>query len=318
MGTYKITPTSTASGVLSYRDQSNILHNTTPDSSVINNITSGAWIPNGVMYNLLSGFPGAQSGSITCTPNDNAIYLDGSSTPTNINSLPVGFNVTSAKYTPGITSPLTTNTTESNVGAQTASPAAVINYNSSLVSLNDVLATQFGVIWTINDANNGEIDTSSQLITGNYNIISTQWTIINLTRPGATNFAAGEHGKLYNSYTHFDTITSIQVRKVDGTILKIPSSDFIDQTPLFIIFPIPDNPGSPGDMPTISPVDNGTNFIGSALAGSITIVVIDRSGLYLGSDSLRYDTVYVNSGTDATTENLAIPQPFFKTGFIGG
>lgn len=148
---------------------------------------------------------------------------------------------------------------------------------------------------------------------GAYTIISSSWVFDNLTRPGATNYAPGERVKLHSSpegsYTQFDQVTSINIT---NTVI----TSFDTQTTTEIIFTIPSNtsPSSPVDYLFIS----GTAFTGMAFVGPITIITLNASGIYEFAGSARVDSIYTNSALDGSTTDYSIPEPYFKTGFIGG
>ena len=48
------------------------------------------------------------------------------------------------------------------------------------------------------------------------------------------------------------------------------------------------------------------------------VVVADASGIYTLTPSKTNDTLYVSTINGNTTEDVKFPQPFVKTGFIGG
>src|SRR5207244_8786765 len=129
MSTFKILPhLSSSVGLLTYNDQFGVHQNTTPSAATILNIITGAWSSNGILFNLINGVGGsATSGSVNCLPDANKISLNGGAY-IDENHLPPGFTVLTAVYTPGISAPLTTNTSKSYYGAANISPAAVINF----------------------------------------------------------------------------------------------------------------------------------------------------------------------------------------------
>lgn len=65
------------------------------------------------------------------------------------------------------------------------------------------------------------------------------------------------------------------------------------------------------------PNDDGTQFSGSVPLGTLNIAVADTSGIYNISRGKKTDTLYDPARNGASNE-VAIPKPFAKTGFIGG
>jgi len=59
-----------------------------------------------------------------------------------------------------------------------------------------------------------------------------------------------------------------------------------------------------------------TKFTGSVLLGTFEIMIADASGIYNITPNKTSDTLY--SQNSLTTEEVKIPTPFIKTGFIGG
>lgn len=90
----------------------------------------------------------------------------------------------------------------------------------------------------------------------------------------------------------------------------------VDQTETLFTFYLPvacDGAGSTAIMAT----GDGTQFSGSVSLGSLIILLTDHSGIYTLVPGKSNDTLY-SSLRDGTTKNVKIPNPFIKTGFIGG
>lgn len=68
----------------------------------------------------------------------------------------------------------------------------------------------------------------------------------------------------------------------------------------------------PPPNPEISPVMSGFEFGGDATFQILT----DASGIYTLTPGVYHDELYQRIGTEASTINVMIPNPFFKTGFI--
>lgn len=63
----------------------------------------------------------------------------------------------------------------------------------------------------------------------------------------------------------------------------------------------------------------GTIFDGAVLLGTLTVLLVPNpSGIYRIIIDKRNDTLYLDSPSGPTTEDVAIPEPFGETGFIGG
>ncbi len=110
-------------------------------------------------------------------------------------------------------------------------------------------------------------------------------------------------------------ITEIQLWNEDQ-VITIPTSDFIEWTYLTIIFILPEM--EEGVDLSVVAVINSTQFTGSVVLGSLSVIAANRSGVYRIIPDQRHDTLYVDSSVSGTTENVVIPSPFIKTGFIGG
>lgn len=146
-------------------------------------------------------------------------------------------------------------------------------------------------------------------IIGNYAIISTKWVLSNLTNPGKS-FRPGDTGKLTSSDLSYDFsfMTEIDISST------ITITTFTTITPAAITFVIP--PNTPTN--TYTPTIKSTQFSGFATLGPLTVIPADSSGIYTIASGKTNDTIYLSTQTDNTTIDNAIPNPFAKTGFIGG
>lgn len=88
------------------------------------------------------------------------------------------------------------------------------------------------------------------------------------------------------------------------------------QTANLLIFYIPLDFPNEGDMELVA-IGNGTQFSGSIALAAYTILVTNGSGIYVLSLGKTNDTLY-SSERDGTTVDVKIPDPFAKTGFVGG
>lgn len=94
----------------------------------------------------------------------------------------------------------------------------------------------------------------------------------------------------------------------------VTPDEFITLTTVLLKFAFPDL-GAPGGTTVTIIV---TIFGGSVTLGTLTVLAENGSGLYVFTPGKTSDTVYVDSTVDDTTKEVAIPNPFFTTGYIGG
>lgn len=88
------------------------------------------------------------------------------------------------------------------------------------------------------------------------------------------------------------------------------------QTETLLEFWIPSSCSGNGAT-SITATGNGVQFSGSVSLGSLTVLTTNGSGIYVLTPGATHDTLY-SSLRDGTTRNVKIPNPFIKTGFIGG
>jgi hypothetical protein len=82
------------------------------------------------------------------------------------------------------------------------------------------------------------------------------------------------------------------------------------------VFSIPDSCSGAGAVSVIA-TGNGVQFSGSYPLGGLIILTTNASGIYTLTSGKSADTLY-SSLRDGTTYDVKIPNPFAKTGFIGG
>lgn len=278
-----------------------------PSVDILNSIINKFPLNSG--WNIASTF---LNGYIEFIIDTLGIYLDGSGTPIDENSLPTGFNFQTlnyeASYSVGTNGSITLNVYP-NLGA---SPLPF----PTPITLNGVFNSLPRVVWTTDHT--GNPGTQDQLfyhqMTGTYQRISTQWVIENLTDPTRGYNKPGDRMRMRNSDDSdsvFDEVTQINLFP---NIRILPP--YIIQTKKRIIFIIPDDVTDDDDT-IVTITGNGTSFSGDALVGLINVLTPNRSGIYSIILNQRHDTLYIGDGTN-TTENVAIPNPFGKTGFLGG
>jgi hypothetical protein len=258
--------------------------------------------------------------------------------PTDVNNLPLGFNILTASLSLHFIPVFNGSATSPSPTSQSEIISGLVRYSSSYVQndltllngipigsltySNPIIAGVMFDIFQITD----RIDNTSSspatsvgwdtpatnaLVTaGTYSIISTKWVISNLTNPGKE-FVPGDTGKITSSdgSYNFSTVTKVTINSTDITVFTV-------QTAAEVQFVVPSNTPSESNQPTT--VTDPTNFTGSALAGYVTVVTADASGVYTLTPGATHDTVYISSQVDGTTNNVAIPNPFASTGFING
>lgn len=102
------------------------------------------------------------------------------------------------------------------------------------------------------------------------------------------------------------------------TTVVIPSSLFTVWTWYDIEFLLPNLVCNPSVI-DIELVGDGTQFSGTVpLRSILTIFFTDGTGIYTLVPGKTDDTLYVQDYTPVTTVDVKIPDPFIKTGFIGG
>lgn len=276
------------------------------------------------------------------------ISLDGGSV-INENQLPSGFNLTAATVIAAASSAgldaLSTVQLENAFGFLSPDLSGSIGltfadisfvYASQPDSIGEVITSAFGIQAYLTGQNNSCFFTHGR-IEGSYQIIGTGWKLTNLTHPGypTGTFNPGDTAQIKvdppppGSPPDLTKVTKVSIGTIDITT-------FILQTPTIIQFTIPCPDGSiatpcPND-PSFFCCPNSlissytaainitsTEFSGSIALGSLSILIANASGIYTISTNSRHDTVYIDSsGATNDTGDVAIPDPYFKTGFIGG
>jgi hypothetical protein len=97
-----------------------------------------------------------------------------------------------------------------------------------------------------------------------------------------------------------------------GGVPIIPTT----QTTYLLIFFIPFDYPLTGVL-ALDAIGNGVQFSGSVALGSLEILITDASGIYVLKPGQAFDKLYA-SERDGSTRTVKIPDPFIKTGFIGG
>jgi hypothetical protein len=278
---------------------------------------------------------------------DACIVLDGGS-PISYNELPTGFAIVTAififnscsitkanssgeSYTYSITAACGSKTATQNGTFTTPVPFTVPQISIDL--------TTFPALTMLDILNNGiscDVDISvpnggyphnwvdgaflgSWSISGTYLALSLQYKLSQATQPVAPNtqvkITSDPNDPDHLKLNHLDPTTPITLQD-DPTVPVI----IISATEFELVFEIPDlSLYDPADPPvlTVQVVGDGTQFSGSVELGKLqTIYFLNAPGIYFLDKTATADTLYdtVNGGTI----KVKIPDPTFKTGFIGG
>jgi hypothetical protein len=256
------------------------------------------------------------------------VFLDGGLVPLGINDLPPGFVVDDAKIViastlfGGFDDFVNSNSSGSILKANidignpirrsTDLPITTFTEPTEIVLplpiSNPSLFAFLGFRW--DNSNSVSYQMDRLVITGNYHIETFQWTL---------NPVSGSNVEQQQTIT----VTSdpgdpnhLQLNNISQLVLFgcgviIPSV----QTQNLLVFSIPTGCG-PG-LRNLIATGNGIQFSGDITLGSYTILVADASGIYTIVPGKTDDTLY-KSARDGTTFDVKIPDPFIKTGFIGG
>lgn len=294
---------------------------------------SGAWTvsPGGATNNaaLIAAITVAGGSSIFVNGGDGLIrwgtefFLDGSVTPTGINSLPSGFHITTAIMT--LTTGVDLSAAGQNLNTVEMQYAIPEVRNISGLAPNSGFDYLFGHPTVaggppsalhmfsdgcgINFVRNPADGTPGFLfmeIDGEYEIQAFSWTI-DTTSPvevGQEISISGTDG--------LDEVSRVCIQYLTGSVLhSICINNFNVQTPTHLTFNLPS--GLNATTIYIVPV----TFSGSAvLLGSLTLLFEDTTGIYTFVNNKSNDTLY-DGARDGTTNDVKIPDPFAKTGFIG-
>jgi hypothetical protein len=304
----------------------------------------------GIGGTVLQGFQNSAGGNPKCQngPGTNAlarltffgdcIYLDGSLVPIAFTDLPSGFTPITA----------TVKAQASNGGA----PAGQLFFQAGPVG-EEAALNQFYVyeveqpppmasILTIYSNGMGIRSVAlagtafslaqNARVEGTYDLLAFQWTLDTVTpvNPGDTISLSSPSGTPIPPALNFTELSEVSVNYIDrdGNLqFIIITLVFPNGTTQYGItwsenaysFILPPLPGLDASQPVaIMGVGDGTQFSGSVMLGVLDILIENGSGIYRIIADKTNDTLYVNSAVDDTTADVRIPDPFAKTGFIGG
>lgn len=292
----------------------------------------------------------AKSGTITYALIGDCFFLDGSPTAIPFSGLPSGFILDGllalstpngnvgptviAQLLAGQTIPATATTiaalTWGSYGPNSATANAAIPA-LFLEDINDItlaapidLITFLQIVASINPVLVSPIDFSINFtsipdvidVTGNYTIAMLSWTIDNPNpvNPGDT-LSVSSDG--VNPDLLDVTGVTITYTDADGNPVEIdiPTTDFLVWTSVLFSFVLPEELN---DVVETEITISGTIFSGSEPIGTIFILLEDGSGIYRIVTNKTNDTLYTNAPVNDDTVDVKIPNPFIKTGFIGG
>lgn len=112
-----------------------------------------------------------------------------------------------------------------------------------------------------------------------------------------------------------DPLTDLDLSELT---LSLPCGTIVPiiQTQTLFTFLVPITCAGAGTQ-TLSAIGNGVQFSGSVALGTLDILDTNGSGIYELVPNKSNDTLY-SDHRDGTTVDVKIPNPFGKTGFIGG
>lgn len=156
---------------------------------------------------------------------------------------------------------------------------------------------------------------SSVVITGTYSADSFQYSLETPSEPVDAGDPITATSPDVNGID-YTLVTSVTIEYPGGGPIVVDPSDWITIEANLFTFLMP---SFGGDEPPIITVSiTSTQFSGSVTLGQlITIYFTSASGLYRLIPSQRYDELYIEDDPGETID-VKIPNPFFRTGFIGG
>lgn len=313
MGTFKIT-TPTAIGSKSGAQFVRALNNNQGDVDLIAGLLGDMNAGDGFEFGAILAGNIAISGTVRFQfdHGSNIISLDGNA-PISFNALPGGFTPTSATISflyqliqaAGTTSifiqldPLTESPAFS-VPDSILPMSLAYNFNTfPQPKMLDIINNGFGIRASFGN-NNDFVDAANFLFTGTYAIQNSQYTIpigsvyvgdkIKITGPGLDGVA-----QVQLTFTDANGPQTIIVPPWD--IILQQSTQLWFYVPYgFFSFPIDQTPKTA----TITLLGNGVQFSGSVVAGTITVLFSDASGIYVLTETQTNDILYFRAGYTVT------------------
>jgi hypothetical protein len=268
-------------------------------------------------------FPPSGSYALDCIPGT-TILIDG--VPTLLADLPVGFHIVdlTLHMTAVINSPthFTAFAMQYNMSQVYTNPnipngGATAPIDVTGLTPSDLYGDHFSLSLTTDGDASATINSNGFFITGTYDIQNFTFDLSLATQPVQQGTLVTitsdpndpDHMEL-NQLTEIDIVQGVDLTPV--TIVGTP-------TEFEIVFEIPDLSTLPVPNPQtlhFQAVGNGVQFSGSVPLGKLeTILFRNAPGIYFLDKTATSDTLY---DPDGGTINVPIPEPFFKTGFIGG
>ena len=116
------------------------------------------------------------------------------------------------------------------------------------------------------------------------------------------------------------TVTSLNFKYTDADLIfhndVIPASNFLLQTATLISFVCPDACNFTVGLTTVT--IEIFAFSGTVDLGPNAVIITNGSGIYTLVSEQAHDKVYLDSETGQMTGEVKIPDPYFRTGYIGG
>jgi hypothetical protein len=292
-------------------------------------VTPGGATSDAALLAAIQGISIAQGIVANATPNTMFIsfsielFLDGGVTPIlSANDLPPGFTVTSLDLVARIGNDLSAGVGAFALefvpaesidisGTTGASPIYTYTIPHALpVSNIHLFSEQIGFESQF-PGGAGSVNTSLYyiILQGTYDLIPFQWTLDPIS---GSNVDIGDLVTITSDPNDPDhlLLDQLTISMSCGTVVPII------QTETLFTFLIPGSCTGNGST-SITATGNGTQFSGSVSLGTLNILLTNGSGIYVLTPGATHDTLY-SSLRDGTTRNVKIPNPFAKTGFIGG
>lgn len=298
------------------------------DDSDLLDIINGVGVAFSQLALISLGFPTTTSGSLELGFNqsDEIFVLDGNP-PIKFTDLPSGFTITSliASLTSSIFSPaLGIGSLELSSDVSGVTPDTTTSSSSEALSIDlleggplanlDFITSHITIAYTGITSNHSPADVGGECrnfsLVGSYTSVAFQYQLDTPNDP----VQAGDQVTVTSPDVDgidFTQILAIQIIYPDG---PIDVTDIITEDTHLLIFTIPDLPGDPS---VIEIVITSTQFSGSVSLGKlITIFFLNAPGVYRLVAGKTADTLYdtLNGGT----VEVKIPDPNWKTGFVGG
>lgn len=307
-----------------------------PTSVFQNIISAGNWArtPGGATTNvaLLSG-ANSTTGNPAVTYNAGGValtgtllflgdfFLDGSIIPTPFASLPAGFRVLTSTFIVRAGSNINNfpSTSFFVTGAGdierqwTSPPQGTLLYSKTFSPPQSaLLINTFIGIRVSKLAPEGEGSFYDFNVNGNYDILAFTYT---MDPPSGSSVEAGPEGDLITISSILSDPNHLKLNHLTISVACGPIT-IVTQTETLFTFYLPEACSGAGSTSIVATGD-GTQFSGSVPLGSLVILLTDHSGIYTLVPGKSNDTLY-SSLRDGTTRDVKIPNPFIKTGFIGG